>query len=641
MKKTFILFGVIFLFCMASVSADNIVLLAMDDIQVWWLYDIQEYIMQRHIDEDIPLTAGAIPVGIEDPYIGPGSGEWFIEKLQYWDSNPLIEIGQHGYTHAIHLEGLSYEDQFAYYEQGNILMESIGIYPKSSIPPFGSADDNTIQVLIDLDFHTYYNVVDVTITPTDELLLIERQLHLCQNDGSGVTCDFKEYSTLISEIDAKIQEEGVALVLYHMQDFEAQAGGIDYAKANQIVSYAHSLEADGYTLMTVEEYYQYHLGGGCIPEQEICDGIDNDCDNITDNNLTAPPCSLQQGVCVGSTQTCGGTMGWLTCNASNYGPYYEQDTEVTCDGLDNDCDDIPDNNLIAPACSLWYGVCAGSTQECEGELGWLPCDASSYGPDYEEGTELTCDDLLDNDCDRFRDGADSDCQLTCTDNDEDGYGVCPDCGTDHGCLYDGDDCDDTNGNIHPGALEVCNGINDDCNLGTDDGSDELWLGDLCDGQDSDLCEEGTYYCDSGSQTCNDLTGDNIELCNYLDDDCDTLFDEDWPELGTVCSEGLGICLAWGNLVCTLDESGAECDAVPGEPQSEICDDNIDNDCDGETDLEDPDCTMLPVCGDGICNGEETMANCCRDCGCASNQRCVDNRCSKKVFASAMMEPGQI
>jgi hypothetical protein len=52
---------------------------------------------------------------------------------------------------------------------------------------------------------------------------------------------------------------------------------------------------------------------------------------------------------------------------------------------------------------------------------------------------------------------------TCTDIDGDGYGVCPDCGIANGCTYDGDDCNDNNININPGATETCgDSIDYDC-----------------------------------------------------------------------------------------------------------------------------------------------------------------------------------
>ena len=128
------------------------------------------------------------------------------------------------------------------------------------------------------------------------------------------------------------------------------------------------------------------------------------------------------------------------------------------------------------------------------------------------------------------------------DNDNDGYisssisGNCTGGGcVPSGCqITQGDDCNDTpvsGAAIHPGATEICNGIDDDCNAGTSDGSGEIWYGTACDGPDSDLCKEGTYGCTNGVQSCSDNTGNNTEgpygdltCSDGKDNDCDGLTD---------------------------------------------------------------------------------------------------------------------
>lgn len=75
------------------------------------------------------------------------------------------------------------------------------------------------------------------------------------------------------------------------------------------------------------------------PSPETCNNLDDDCDGVIDNAIvSAPACPLSLGVCAGSRQTCLGT-DFVSCSTASYGPAYEAaDDENLCDGLDNDCD---------------------------------------------------------------------------------------------------------------------------------------------------------------------------------------------------------------------------------------------------------------------------------------------------------------
>ena len=91
-------------------------------------------------------------------------------------------------------------------------------------------------------------------------------------------------------------------------------------------------------------------------------------------------------------------------------------------------------------------------------------------PGANEFSDNTCDSGV---CD-FSCGG-----MICTDVDRDGFGVCPDCGVDHGCLFDGNDCND----LDPGIPtdEVCdNGRDDDCDGLVDDYDPDCWYVDLDD-----------------------------------------------------------------------------------------------------------------------------------------------------------------
>ena len=102
----------------------------------------------------------------------------------------------------------------------------------------------------------------------------------------------------------------------------------------------------------------------------------------------------------------------------------------------------------------------------------------------------------------------------------------------------GPDCDDSLANIGPAMTEMCNGVDDDCDglEDEDDASDAFtWYLDS-DGDDygdrsatTQACEEPDGYvsnstdCDDGDE---DINPGASEECNFVDDDCDLVVDED-------------------------------------------------------------------------------------------------------------------
>jgi len=254
---------------------------------------------------------------------------------------------------------------------------------------------------------------------------------------------------------------------------------------------------------------------------EVCNGVDDDCDGSTDEDLTAPPATKHVGVCTGQVKLCQGVGGWKDPDYALIGSDYEA-TEVSCDGLDNDCDGLtdmedPDVQAAQPDTVNQKGVCAGAKKTCTGAGGWV----SDYsGVTGYEATEASCDGL-DNDCDGSTDEAWPTKGAACDGSDSD---QCAN-GT-WTCRADESGLECVNETV-TGIAETCNGVDDDC----DGDTDEAWptKGAACDGSDSDQCANGTWTCkadESGLECVNETVTGIAETCNGLDDDCDGDTDED-------------------------------------------------------------------------------------------------------------------
>jgi len=170
-------------------------------------------------------------------------------------------------------------------------------------------------------------------------------------------------------------------------------------------------------------------------------------------------------------------------------------------------------------------------------------------------------------------------------------------------------------------------LDDDCNPATPDGASESWFGDPCDGADTDKCLEGSLDCIGAVQQCNDTTGNDLDLCDGNDNDCDPNTPDgsgeawygaqcDGPD-SDQCKEGLSECSA-AKQICT-DSSGDDV---------EVCD-GLDNDCNGVPDDIDFDKDKIFDCvdpdddNDGVPDGSDPSPLDPDVCGDSDNDTCDD------------------
>lgn len=201
---------------------------------------------------------------------------------------------------------------------------------------------------------------------------------------------------------------------------------------------------------------------------------------------------------------------------------------------------------------------------------------------------------------------------SCIDIDEDGY-----CNT--------EDCNDYNNLIYPGGTEFCeDGIDNDCD-GEVDENCIIEQAPTPEEETTTSCGDGECNGDEQIGKCRDCPCTDDQECKDLygnDHECDGTYcivpgnsgpavtgadpttdcsdgqcaepyscSED-PEYTTICSVGIGACETNGTYGCNSNGDGLECSATAGTPTNEICNDGIDNDCDGYTDYEDDNCAII-------------------------------------------------
>jgi len=378
---------------------------------------------------------------------------------------------------------------------------------------------------------------------------------------------------------------------------------------------------------------------------ERCNGADDDCDGAIDDDLVfitsyadadndtfgdrndpgLTSCTPIPGRVPDNTDCDDGDAsinptGQEICDPEND----DEDCDGSADDGDPSASDATKSDFYADADADDFG--SGSAQRfCDEPPAYAPVDGDCDDGDasVNPATQEVCDpENDDEDCDGLADDgdgsvADASRRDFYTDADDDGYGAGdPKRFCDEPPLHAPvpGDCNDADAAVNPGAPELCNGADDNCDGGIDEG---LPLSDFYPDADDDdfgvlpphrFCAKPPLYstaagdCDDGDAAVNPAAQEVCDATN-TDEDCDALADDADPSTANegksdfyVDSDNDG-CGAPGTVVRFCDAviyfapTACDCDdsnPAVNERATEVCDPlNIDENCNGVSDDADP------------------------------------------------------
>ena len=291
------------------------------------------------------------------------------------------------------------------------------------------------------------------------------------------------------------------------------ASGSAYITSSASLTAAYSQAGSGPNFADLNIQLRVTTSGGATVDEGCDDDADNYCDAAMYIASTAT-CTLSSKPSAGSLK-----LG-DDCNDTSSAVKPSVALETLCDNLDNNCDGTTDD-----------GCDADKDGYCNKTKTLVGTPSVCFN-----GTTLDCDDTNSNvnpGKTEMCDGLDNNCNSSTDENcDKDGDKYCDAAlttvGTPSVCTFGGGDCNDTVGtgaNFNPGKTELCDGVDNNCVGGTDEGCNDADGDGYCTGTVSPggKCPNGGNDCDDTNANVN--PGKTETCATSYDDNCNGLTNE--------------------------------------------------------------------------------------------------------------------
>ena len=204
-----------------EITSCNCVTFRLDDIQDYWINDVQIEVMDIFNERDIPITLGIIGNEI-------GEDTQIVSYINQSIPSNLLEIANHGWKHEDFTE-YDKETQSQLIKNTNEQLQNIfGVSPTVFIPPYNEYNNNTISAMNENGITHFSSSTNIANPPYP---MIDAQLYSFPTGASTGELYLEtslftgiNHKLTLSQIQNNISEYGFAVVMMHPQEFSVIEG---------------------------------------------------------------------------------------------------------------------------------------------------------------------------------------------------------------------------------------------------------------------------------------------------------------------------------------------------------------------------------------------------------------------------------